>query len=182
MTLIAVACGGDGGGDSTGAASPGSGTTSSKALKASELVPSLADLGFTQNPAEKAPNTGSLDLVFAVYERTSAPRAQARVEVRVYPDEAAAKGDFEAQAGGWKSPPPGLFGGDPANVDGPALPGMDQAKAYIATNRDPQGFRVWTDVYRIGRVIVVAHVLAQNEADVTPVRTAIGERIRSEAR
>ncbi len=98
------------------------------------------------------PNTGALDLAFSVYERTSAPGAQARVEVRVYPDETAAKGDFEAQASGWKTPPPGIFGGDPANVDGPALEGMDEARAYIATNRDPQGFRVWTDVYRIGRV------------------------------
>ncbi|MGD9933867.1 MAG: hypothetical protein AB7T37_09110 [Dehalococcoidia bacterium] len=140
-------------------------------------MPVLADLGFRQTAPEKLAGTGALDLAFSVYERTDVPRAQARVEVRVYPDEAAARADYKAQAEGWKNPPPGLFGGDPANVDGPVLAGMDDATAYLATNRDPQGFRLWTDVFRIGRVIVVAHALGQNEADVTPIRTAVGERM-----
>jgi hypothetical protein len=34
-------------------------------------------------------------------------------------------------------------------------------------------------VFRLGRVIVIAHVLGQNEADVTPVRQAIAEEMRS---
>lgn len=140
-------------------------------------MPALADLGFRQTTPETLPGTGALDLAFSIYERPDPPLAQARVEVRVYPDEAAARADYGAQAEGWKNPPPGLFGGDPANVDGPPLVGMDAATAYLATNRDPQGFRLWTDVFRIGRVIVVAHALGQNEADVTPIRTAVGERM-----
>ncbi|MCA9830855.1 MAG: hypothetical protein R3B97_00100 [Dehalococcoidia bacterium] len=139
-------------------------------------------MGFNQTTPEKIPGTGQLDLAFSVYDRANAPRAQARVEVRVYPDDAAARTDYKNQAQGWKTPPPGLFGGDPANVDGPALTGMDEATAYLATNRDPQGFRLWTDVYRMGRVIVVAHVLGQNEADVTPVRNAVAERVRDKLR
>lgn len=149
---------------------------------ARELLPSLADLGYRQTAPETIPGTGALDIAFSVYERPDPPRAQARVEVRVYPDEAAARGDYRAQAEGWKNPPPGLFGGDPANVEGPALAGMDEATAYLATNRDPQGFRLWTDIYRIGRVIVVAHALGQNEADVTSGRTGVGDRIREALR
>jgi hypothetical protein len=144
-------------------------------------VPRLGDAGFNQTAPETLPNTGQVDIAFSFYESASSP-LQARAEVRVYPDATIADGDFELQAQGWKNPPPGLFGGDPNNLDATPLEGLDEAVAYIAANRDAQGFRVWTDVYRIGRVIVVAHVLAQTEDQATPVRHALADAVRAKLR
>ena len=180
MLLIAIgsiaACGGD---DEDG---EGGETVEPANLSAAELIPDLAELGFDQTVPESIPNTAELDIAFSIYDRTSAPQTQARAEVRVYPSEDIADGDFDAQAEGWKNPPPGLFGQDPGNIDGPALEGLDDAAAYIATNADPNGIRLWTDVFRIGPVIVVAHVLGTNEADVTPVRQAIADSVSAEVR
>jgi hypothetical protein len=186
--LAAAGCGDDDSADggSTGTSTSTGGASATAAtpttLVATELVPKLNSQGFDQTNPEKFPDTGLVDIAFSIYQKAGPPMLQARAEVRVYPAPTDADGDFDAQATGWKTPPPGLFGGDPGNVDSSALTGFDDAKAYIASNRDPQGFRLWTDVYRLGQVIVVAHVLGQNEADVTPVRQAIADAIRAELR
>ena len=178
-TVVGVACG-DEGAKTAPAGSPPAVTppASRTALVATDLVPDLSQLKFGRTTPERIP-AQSLDIAFGVYQRTGNAPAQARVEVRVYPTEENAKGDFKAQAEGWKSPPPTLFGGDPKNVDLPTLTGFADAKAYIASNRDPSGNRVWTDIYRIGRVIVVAHVVAANEGDVTPVRQAVADAMKA---
>jgi hypothetical protein len=176
--LLGAACGGDDDDDSD--------TTSTSAapadLNAVELVPDLTGEGFNQTTPERLPNTGELDIAFSIYEHPADPVLQARTEVRVYPSEEIADEDFELQAEGWKNPPPGLFGGDPDNQDAPPLEGLDDAAAYLAANADPQGFRLWTDVYRIGPLIVVAHVLGQDEADVAPVRQAMADAVSAEVR
>ncbi len=162
-------------GTSTALATGSAGVTG---LKAIDIVPDLSGEGYDQTVPETLPNTGDLDIAFSQFRKAS-PAVEARAEVRVYPHEDIADEDFEAQAEGWKTPPPGLFGGDPGNLEAPALEGMDDAVGYIASKRDPQGVRLWTDVYRIGRVIVVAHVLGQTEGDVNPVRRAISEAVRA---
>jgi hypothetical protein len=189
--LVSVAGCGDGADEAepsptettTAAPATGSSTTADPdGLSALDLAPDLGDLGFNQTNPERIPNTGELDLAFRVFEKPSAPKLQARTEVRVYPEESIAERDFPLQAEGWKNPPPGLFGGDPENVEGPALEGPDDAVGYIAANKDPQGFRLWTDVFRIGRVIVVAHVLGQNATDVEPIRQAIADEVGAKLR
>jgi hypothetical protein len=143
------------------------------------LLPDLSGIGLQNSEPETLPGTGALDIALRFFQRTGAPQIQARTEVRVYPTEDDAAGDFPAQAEGWQTPRPGLFGGEPENVESPPLTDLDDAAAYIATNTDPQGFRLWTDVFRLGRVIVIAHVLGQNESDVTPVRQAIAAEMRA---
>lgn len=176
--LIAAACGGDDDDEGDGTAT----STAPEDLNAVELVPDLTGEGFNQTTPERVPNTGELDIAFSIYEHPADPVLQARTEVRVYPSEEIADQDFELQAEGWKNPPPGLFGGNPNNQEAPPLEGLDDAAAYLAANPDPQGFRLWTDVYRIGPVIVVAHVLGQDEADVAPVRQAMADAVSAEVR
>jgi hypothetical protein len=173
LSGAAVACGGDDEG------APPTSEASATTRAATEILPDLTGDGFDMTVPEKLPNTGALDIAFSIYDKSGMPPVQARAEVRVYPTGDDAAGDFENQAEGWKTPPPGLFGGDPANEDAEPLDNLDDAVAYIATNRDPSGFRLWTDIYRVGNVIVVAHVLGQNEADVTPVRQLLAERVRA---
>jgi len=171
LALFAVAaCGGDDD-DSSG-----------NGLAAIDIVPSLAAEGFNQTEPETLPNTGELDIAFSVYERSSQPPVQARAEVRVYPADSDATDDFALQAQGWKNPPPNLFGRDPGNAEIDAVEGVDDAVAYLGANADGQGFRIWTDVYRIGRVVVVSHVLSQDEATVLPIRQRIAELVGEKAR
>jgi hypothetical protein len=181
IAVFAGACGdGDDNDDETATATgTGGSATAPVALEATSLLPDLAADGFNQTAPERIPNTGQLDIAFSVYEKASGTPVMARAEVRVYPDAGVADADFEQQAEGWKNPPPGLFGADPGNVESEPLEGLDEAAAYIATNRDAQGTRLWTDIYRVGRVIVVAHVLGQSEGDVAPVRRALADGVRA---
>ena len=177
--LLGAACGGD---DDDAEAPCWQSDFNEGQIEAQALLPNMVGCGFNQTAPEKVPNTGELDIAFSIYEHPADPVLQARTEVRVYPSEEIADQDFELQAEGWKNPPPGLFGGNPNNQEAPPLEGLDDAAAYLAANPDPQGFRLWTDVYRIGPVIVVAHVLGQDEADVAPVRQAMADAVSAEVR
>lgn len=154
-------------------------STTPAALTALNVLPDLVSIGFVRQTAEKMPAPSGLDIAFAVYQGSGAAPLTARAEVRVYPSEAIAHQDFAAQAEGWRRPPPGVFGGDLANADAPALPGLDDARAYLSGKSDAQGNRVWTDVYRVGRVIVVAHVLGKDETAAAPVRNTVAVSIKA---
>ena len=183
LALVGVAaCGGS---DTTATPAP---TTPSGApaspspatLKVADLFPDLASIGLTRGTIERVPDPAGREIAFAVYEGSG---LSARAEIRIYPTVAAATDDFPLQAAGWKAPPVGaVFPFDLANVEGKALTGVDEAKAYVATRADATGKRVWTDVYRLGRVVVVAHTLGSNETDAGRVRTELASRIAAAAR
>jgi hypothetical protein len=140
-------------------------------------MPDLAELGFVRQPPEKIAAPGGLDIAFSVYEKTTEPRIGARAEVRVYASESAARQDYPTQALGWRNPPPQVFGADLGNMTSPPLQSVPEATAYRATRTDPSGNRIWTDIFRVGRVVVVSHVLARNEEDAAPVRAALAAAV-----
>ncbi len=177
---------GCGGSDETQPSATGSAAASTTtpdasrvALTAAAVLPNLGASGFAQTAPENVAAPGGLDIAFSIYERATEPKLQARAEVRVYPTEADAKADYPTQSQGWKNPPPDVFGIDPKNADATALAGLSEAVAYIGTAVDGERNRVWTDVYRIGRVVVVQHVLGQQERDTDPVRKAMADAIRA---
>jgi hypothetical protein len=141
-------------------------------------MPDLAELGFVRQAPEKINAPGGLDIAFSVYEKVTEPRIGARAEVRVYTTESAAVQDYPTQALGWRNPPPQVFGADLGNMTSPPLQGLAEATAYRASNTDPSGNRIWTDIFRVGRVVVVSHVLAKNEDDAGPVREALAAAIQ----
>ncbi|MBI5948390.1 MAG: hypothetical protein HY875_09650 [Chloroflexi bacterium] len=135
--------------------------------------------GYENSAPEKVPAPGNIDIVFALYRKTGTQEANARVETRVYATEADAKADYATQAQGWKNPPPGLFGPNLNNAAGPTLSGMAEATAYVAQTKDAQGIRVYTDVYRAGRVIVVQHVLSADEPSAGVLRKALADSVKA---
>ncbi len=153
--------------------------TATRALTAAGVLPALT--GYQNTNPEKVAAPGNLEIVFSLYWKSGTQDVNARVETRVYATEADAKADYAAQAQGWKNPPPGLFGPNLRNADGPALTGMAEATAYVAQTKDAQGVRVYTDVYRVGRVIVVQHVLSADDGSAGVLRKALADSVKAKA-
>jgi hypothetical protein len=145
-----------------------------------ELIPPIK--GFERTPPERLNAPAGLEIAFSAYRRTTEPPMQARVEVRINANDTEAIKDYALQVGGWKNPPPGVFGSDPKNVDGQPLGGYSEAKAYVATTRDATGSKVYTDIYRIGRVVVVQHVLARDDAAADPIRREASDGVAAKLR
>jgi hypothetical protein len=176
LTVLLVglaACGGD---DDDNGGAPGEPVASATPLTAAGLVPDLKD--FLHTVPEKVAAPGGLDIVFSFFQKGTEPPMQARAEVRVYSTDDEAAADFPVQAQGWRNPPPDVFGIDLANEGAEPIGGVMDAVAYRATVTDGAGNTVWTDVYRIGRVVIVAHVLAREAEDAETVRLELAQRIR----
>jgi len=148
--------------------------TPEKSLAAIDLVPNLTEIGLVQIISETIDAPFGLDIAFSEYSGTG---IVARAEVRVYESEQQAATDFSMQAAGWKNPPAKLFGGDPGNEDSAPLVGLVDAAAYLSTLADAQGNQIWTDVYRVGRVIVISHVLGRAGERVNEVRFELAESV-----
>lgn len=146
--------------------------------KAADLIPKLDSIGFkmTQQGAPSA-STSGVDAALAQYERTQPTPASARIEVRVFADQATAVAQFTTLSEALRNPPPDLFGPNSKQVDNtPAGPG-EQSKSYITASADPQGNRVWTDAYRFGRAFVIVYTLGKDSPDMVQVRKTIGQAI-----
>jgi len=139
-------------------------------------MPQFAEYDRT-NPEKIAAPGGQPDIAFSVYKLPKAQAMSARVETRVYPTEEIAATDYKAQAVGWKTPPAEVLGANLKNGDGPKLSVGAESTSYRSEARDQAGNRVYTDVYRIGRVVVIQIVLARDESDATPLRHAFANAI-----
>ena len=171
---VAFGCGDDDDG--------GANATAAAPLSASALVPQLQTKGYNQTVPQKVDGTGKVDVAFTIYELATGAKTQGRIEVRVYPTAEIAGGDYTAQAAGWKTPPPGLFGADLGNADSAPVSGFTDAKAYTAGKPDAKGNRVFTDVYRQGRVIAVTHVLAPDAAGAQGLRQLLADDVKARAK
>lgn len=176
-----LGCGDDDGASQPESTATSTTTTSSTATTAptvpaaEDLFPDLTSHDLVRGPIETIPGPAGYQIAFAVYQ---GPAGSARAEIRTYPSEAAARTDFSAQVRGWKSPIPGqVFPIDLQNVDGTALVGPDEAHAYVASRADASGNRVWTDIYRIGPVIVVAHALTDEDDAAADIRLTLAGEI-----
>ncbi len=178
MTSLAVGCGGDDAGPTGTPTQATTAATSSQAnLVATTSIPDVD--GYERSVAEKVAAPAGLDIATSLYRKKGTTEVAGRVEVRVYKDEASAKGDYAPQALGWKNPPPGLLGANVTNIDSAPLANFADATAYRAQAADSQGLRVYTDVYRVGRVIVVQHVLSKSDPEAAVVRDAISAAARA---
>ncbi|MFQ5381829.1 MAG: hypothetical protein ACE5EF_09435 [Dehalococcoidia bacterium] len=136
-----------------------------------DLFPDLSAIGLSREPATVIPGPAGFAIAFAVYD---GPSGSARAEIRAYPSEADARADFPKQVEGWKTPPTGqVFPFDPKNVDSEPLRGPEESYAYISSRGDSSGNQVWTDIYRQGRVVVVAHTLSGDADAASAIREAM---------
>lgn len=111
-----------------------------------------------------------------IYSRTNPP-GNARVDVALFKDSTEAATAFTTTSTQLSALPPGLFG---ANATQEKTNGTGKGASnvsYVTQSADGSGNRVWTDTYRFGDAVVVAFVIAKDEASATTVRDAIADQL-----
>ena len=176
LFLAVPACSGDGSDDEGPAASPtATPTATPEPPNPRDLFPDLSAEGLTREPVEVIPGPAGFAIAFAVYSGAS---GAARAEIRTYPSEVAARTDFKTQVEGWKAPPAGqVFPIDPKNVDSEPVSGPDESHGYVSSRADSSGNQIWTDIYRQGSVIVIAHTLSRDPEAAGKIRRAMADGI-----
>jgi hypothetical protein len=152
------------------------------AAHAAEVIPNLDDLGFklTQQGKPTA-STNVQDVSLAQYQKTANPPMSARVEISVLADVPTATTTFGTLSEALRNPPPGLFGPNATQVDGPPTGVGEQSKAFVTAQPDGQGNYVFTDAYRFGRTFVITYLIAKNPAEALTARKAIAEKVKARA-
>ncbi|MBI2766325.1 MAG: hypothetical protein HYX53_10510 [Chloroflexi bacterium] len=180
MAVSVVACGG---GDSGTPAATEPAVTIAADKKAKDLLPDLGPLGYTivQQEADPGAQLTGQDAYRAIYQKGQGPQG-ALVEIFLFPDENAAKQQFGALSSALKKPSAEFLGGSATFVDAPSPNVGDERKSYMTTTKDAQGNRAWTDLYRIGRLLVLTQTLDAATGDQLAVREGIVKQVQVKAR
>lgn len=163
--------------DDNGAATPTKATTA----KATDVLPTLADLGFSKNITGPSLVTGGTDNAAAVYEKTTDPAAKVQVEVAMFPDVNAATDYFDKISEKLLNPSTVVFGPVAQQCDALRPVAGDRCKSYVTTAPDADGNLRWTDTYRMGRSVVVVFTLGKSIPDLMTMRNEIADRIMKAA-
>lgn len=173
---LAAACGGDNG--------------SSGDVKATDLIPTLDDLGFTMVETGRDPFApADLDMARALYVNPAPYQQSIIVIVYVQHDAETAGGQFKQLVDAYANMPIGALLSDPLSAGNPQDqppandatndgPGAGDERAWFRTRRpDSQGTHVWSDVYRREQVAVVVQVLSRNESEASRIRRQVIESV-----
>lgn len=183
---LALAASGCGGGDDA----PPSGTpaaaetaTPGPTLTAAKMLPDLAALGFhvVSQGRDPAAQPGQ-DAHRGLFQKDSAPKMSARVDVQVLADEQQAQSVWGVKAEAMRNPPPDFIGASATLATTTPAAAADQARAYVTARADSQGNLVWTEVYRFGRSVVIVQLLGADSAEATRARRTVAEAVAALAR
>ena len=144
--------------------------------KAADLVPDLSASGYQQADAFGAPALPGQDNWRVVWQKATDAGQIALVDVTVFEDPAFARTAFTSVSAAWENPPPQVVGGASEFVETPSPEVGQERKSYTTPSPDDRGNKIWTDVYRVGNVVVVVQVIdaAANE------QIELRERLASE--
>lgn len=159
-------------GDDDGEATPPTTT-----VKAADLLPALADLGFSKSITGPSLVTGGTENAAAAYEKTTDPAAKVQVEVALFADVNAATSYFDQISEKMLNPNTVVFGPVAQQCDALRPVAGDRCKSYVTTAPDADGNLRWTDTYRMGRSVVVVFTLGKNIPDLMTIRNEIADRI-----
>jgi hypothetical protein len=151
--------------------------------KAKDLLPDLTSLGYKIALQEADPGaqlTGQ-DAYRAIYQKGAGPQS-ALVYLLLFPDTQTAQKEFATRATALKNPPPEFVGGATTFVDTASPRIGDEQKSYETSTKDNQGNRVWTDIYRMGRLVAVIQVLDSADSDQLQAREAIAKEVQAKTR
>ncbi len=151
-------------------------SSSKGASSASDWLPDLKSLGFAGVPQSQALINGDKGSAVEIYSRTDPP-GNARVDVALYKDGTEATTSFNTTSTQLSALPPGLFGANATQEKAAGTGKGDANVSYVTQSADASGNRVWTDTYRFGDAVVVAFVIAKDEASATTVRNAIADQL-----
>jgi len=160
----------------------GAQASGAKATRAVELIPDLVPLGFLADPSERDPAAvAGQDAHRALFQQQAGAKLGARVDATLHADVATATSQYATLSEALRKPPPDLFGGASTQADAEATGIGDQSKAYVTAQPDKDGNRVWTDVYRFGRSVVIVQVLGTSEPEALKARRSIAQLIAAKA-
>jgi hypothetical protein len=160
VALLSLACGGDG------------------EPTARSLLPKLDDLGLEIAEEGRDPFAApSQDTYRARYVATDGSARAAIVVLFVEPDTATAEANYASLAKLLENPPAEFFGANAEQSETDTLELGDERRSFVTAQADSQGNRVWTDIYRKGKVITVIQVLSSQDADDDALRLSVGEAI-----
>lgn len=152
-----------------------------KAYSARQLMPSLQDLGLRITEEGKDPAAGNNNSYRALYRADAGGVRVARIDITVHGTEQTAQAAFNTVAEAMRNPPPDFFAATAKQIDAVPLGLGNEAKSYQTDRGDSQGQRVYTDVYRFDRAVVVVSIVATPDAAMG-ARQAAAERIQAGTR
>lgn len=143
------------------------------------MVPALDDLGYEEIPSMQEVIEGPGALQLRTDFEAADGSGKAAIHVYTHSEQAMAEDTYVKVRDAWQTPPPGSLGArDVTNVetDGPSL--GDESHSYRTDRPDGSGNRIWTDVYRFGRVVAVVQVLDADVEDAQmELRTELASRV-----
>jgi hypothetical protein len=175
--VLLAACGADDD-DSATATPPASTATSAASVavrSAQSLLPKLDDAGFKLVDQQKEPGLPpNIDSVAAIYRGENLMQ-QIQVRIRIEPDAATAKKEFDQFAVLLKNPPKEFLGIEAKFIEADSPPLGEERKSFRTAQADGRGYSAWTDLYLKGRTVVLIQVV-DNSPDGQPLRQHAGSR------
>lgn len=146
------------------------------------LVPDLGDIGLEVADEGRDPLAPDDQDMYRVLYADPEDNGRAVVTV-VYreEDEEEASAFFATLAEALGNAPPEFFGVEAEQTSEEPIGRGDEQIAYVTADPDSRGNRVWTDLYRRGRIIILTQVLGNESENQEPTRELIVERILDNA-
>ena len=142
---------------------------------AEDRMPNLGSEGFAiiEEGRDQFAAPG-LDTYRALYQ--SADGRAAIVLIYVEESEVRALDQYAVLSVALENPPPEFFGGEAAQDEAVALAIGDESRAFVTAEADEKGNRVWTDIYRSGKVVLITQVLSAGDS-AEDLREAIARKV-----
>ena len=161
-------------------AAPSPSASADAQFKAQDAVPDLGPLGYTVQQKGKDPGAGTADVYRALFAKSGGKAAL--TVLYAFPDAATALDQYGALATALKNPPPDFVGAKATFIDAASPAAGEEHKAYVTQAADGQGNKVWTDIYRFGRVVAIVQLLDDGKTDQLDTRLKIAQLIAAKAR
>jgi len=175
-----VACGGD---DDDAAGDAPTSVARGSATAAAGLIPDLSKAGFTTAVSDRVPgSTQNQDTAYAIFAQGVGGKvASIRTEIILHSNSAKADAQYGPLAEALRNPPPDLFGGAAVQADGTLAFQGDRSKSYQTTKPDGQGNFVFSDIYRMGRAVVIIYTVGPASEETASIRKQVAEAVAAKA-
>lgn len=128
-------------------------------------------------------STQNQDTFYGIYVPKKPGAVQTlRVEINMQPSVDQATAQYGPLSEALRNPPPDLFGAGATQTDGTLAFQADQSKSYRTAKPDGQGYYVFSDIYRMGRAVVIVYAIGQDTNDTADARKTVAEEIAAKAK
>lgn len=93
----------------------------------------------------------------------------------------AAAAQFGPIAEALRNPPPDIFGPNATQSDGTPVFQSDEVRSYVTARPDVQGNLVYSDAYRMGRLVAIVYTLGNDREATARARETIARALAEKA-